>query len=655
MQRQWIKVSAYALVLTAAALLAAHLRASWNLRRMLDAYLTGIAERHWEARQVEVSSIVTPAQLRARQDYIRSRILEAIGGLPERTPLQARITGTLIRRGYRVEKLIYESLPGFRVTANLYIPSTGKPPFPAVLGTSGHSLLSKADADYQRAWIGLVRSGFVVLVYDPPGQGERSEYWDQAKGKSVVGIGAKEHAMAGLQCILTGTNIARYLVWDGIRGLDYLLSRPEVDPARVGVAGNSGGGAIAAYLAAVEPRFAAAALSCFITRWPELWMDPGPQDPEQVLHGFMANHLDFAGLLVAAAPHPLQVLAARGDYFPVEGTRRTLDEAGRMYAMLGAADRLNLTEADGEHRWSLPLRQASRRFFHQWLSSTHVDEQEDPINDAKDLHATTTGQLATSLGSETVASLNKTLAERIYADRAAVHGADLRELVIRRLRVSEHGEAKVRHPSTLGLNVFGAERLELETEPGIVVPVRLYLPKQTLRAPGIVYVDPAGSDEVGELVRGGNIVLAVDPRGWGQTYPSFIRRTYGAFYQSFLRAYLLDRPLVGMQVEDVIGAFRYLRRRKEVIPGLISIYGKGNGGVVALYAAVLEKDIAKATSVGAVPSYMSIVRSARHQDILDILVPGVLADFDLPDLVRAIAPRPVVLRGVCDSPGLRCD
>ena len=142
-----------------------------NLRGALDRHLTGIAEQLWTSRAREVARIKTPEQVAARQRYIRERILSSFGGFPEKTPLNAKITGTLERDGYRVEKLVYESLPGFFVTANVYVPAKATGPFPALLGVAGHSDTGKAAPFYQAPWISMARRGVLVLAYDPPGQG----------------------------------------------------------------------------------------------------------------------------------------------------------------------------------------------------------------------------------------------------------------------------------------------------------------------------------------------------------------------------------------------------------------------------------------------------------------------------------------------------
>ena len=247
---------------------------------MVDRYLTGIAYQLWEGRQLELKAITTPDQVAARQAEVRAKILAMLGPFPAKTPLHPRITGSLERKGYRVENVLFESRPDNYVTANLYLPTeSGEGPFPAILGSCGHSNNGKASTVYQRVFAGLAKLGFVVLVYDPPGQGERFLYFDPQLGESVLHPEwptTVEHTMAGIQCLLTGSNAANYFVWDGIRGIDYLLSRPEVDPDRIGATGNSGGGTLTAYIAAVDERVKVAVPSCYITRWDRVWTTIGP-------------------------------------------------------------------------------------------------------------------------------------------------------------------------------------------------------------------------------------------------------------------------------------------------------------------------------------------------------------------------------------------
>ncbi|MEK7404994.1 MAG: acetylxylan esterase, partial [Acidobacteriota bacterium] len=614
------------------------LRVTGGLGGMVERHLTAVARQHWEARAAKVAALRTPAEVTERQAYIRQRVIEALGGFPERTPLNARITGTLERDGYRVEKLIYESLPRYYVTANVYVPDGGRPPYPAVLGTAGHSASGKAFPLYQRVWISLARRGILVLAYDPPSQGERSEYFDVDLGRPRFGSTA-EHTMAGIQCLLTGTNIARYELWDGMRGLDYLLTRKDVDPKRIGVAGNSGGGTQTAYLQVVEPRLAAAAPSCYLTSWEKLWAGPGPQDAEQNFAGFLKDGLDFGDFLIAFAPKPVRMMTAIRDYFPIEGARATFAEARRVYEILGAGERIDLFEYDDPHGWSKPRREATYRWMERWLNQ-RIDEGAEPAFDTEppaNLNCTETGQLATSLKGETVQSLNRAVAERLHAGRAALKARDatrLRALVRASLGVEANRERKpaVFARGEIGRDGYRIEKITLETEPGITVPALVFVPAAGARPlAAILYVNSAGKaadaaagGDIEALALAGHIVVAPDLRGWGESGPARGAGGYSGMWQLAMRAVLVGRTMLGIQTADLLGAFDYVATREDVDPLRIAVLGKGNGGVVALAAAALEPRIRKVAVERAVLSYLEITRARLHENLAEIVVPGVL-------------------------------
>jgi cephalosporin-C deacetylase-like acetyl esterase len=561
----------------------------------LAEYLTRLARQCWESRSAEIARIRTPAEVRARQQYIRQRMTAEIGGFPEKTPLHARVTGTLDRDGYRVEKVIYESQPGFFVTANVYVPGTARPPYAAVLGVAGHTTGGKADATYQRAWIGMVKRGFLVLAFDPPGQGERV---------AAMG-GTTEHTMMGTQCLLTGTNFARYEVWDGIRGVDYLLERGDVDPKRIAVAGNSGGGTQSAYLAVFEPRLAVAAPSCYITSWEKLWAGQGPQDAEQDFSGFLRDGFDFPDFLISFAPRPIHMATAIRDFFPIDGARATYAETKHIYELMGVADRAGYFEYDDTHGWSKPRREATYRWLEHWLYDRPDSgpEPDYPVEPESALWCTTKG----TAGGESVQSLNAKYAETLVGKKRP-SAASIASL----LGVPARAAAS---PAKDGA---------LETEPGIVLKVAITgaggPPK-----PAVLVVGGEAAAEAGR------VVMSVEPRGW-QVAPK----------QSFpttMRALLVGRTLVGMQVFDVLRAFDALRSRPDVDPARIAVRGRAAGAVVALYAAAIEPRIAAVETAEMPPSYGEIVRARAHQMIHSLIVPGVLREFDLPDVTGLVGTR----------------
>src|SRR5215471_12980777 len=192
-----------------------------DIHGTLPAYLRAQANALLDERELKVSKISTLADLKARQQYVRERLRSYLGDLPERTPLNPRVIGTLDRGDYRIEKIIFESRPGFYVTANLYLPKTGSPPYPAILYPLGHERGAKAHQAWQRTLASLARRGFVGLAWDPVGQGERVQMYDEDWRDSKVQASTTEHTILGAQCLLTGAHIAQYTIWDGIRALDY--------------------------------------------------------------------------------------------------------------------------------------------------------------------------------------------------------------------------------------------------------------------------------------------------------------------------------------------------------------------------------------------------------------------------------------------------
>jgi cephalosporin-C deacetylase-like acetyl esterase len=312
-------------------------------REALYAYLDGIAAKDEAARREAIVKITTRAQAEARQQEVRLRILGLMGGGFERTPLNAKVTGSTQMEGFRLEKVVYESQPGFYVTALMYVPDgVTNVKLPAVVMAPGHGASGKAG-DYAMAAT-FARNGFVVLSYDPIGQGERLQYpdpnnatkmspGDPYPGVSLAQRPTGEHGEAGLQPTLIGDAVARYFAWDGMRAVDYLISRPEVDAEKIGAFGCSGGGAMTALLGAADKRVKAVATACYLTTMETLLPSIGAQDAEQSTPGFIASGFDFADWVELAAPRAYAMVGTVSDMFPWKGFLQTATEARRFYSL----------------------------------------------------------------------------------------------------------------------------------------------------------------------------------------------------------------------------------------------------------------------------------------------------------------------------------
>lgn len=364
-------------------------------------------DRAWEqdaARVADWAAVRNEADLAALKRRTRERLIAAIGGLPdERGPLNERVVGTIAGRGYRIEKVIFESVPGLHVTALLYVPDgPAGARRPAVLLACGHSPEGKAFRNYQEIAVRLVRRGYVVLCWDPVGQGERSQFWDAARGRSRYNLICGEHAVLGNLACLAGANLGRWEAWDGIRALDYLLTRGEVDPRRVAVTGTSGGGYQAATIGALDDRIAVVAPSCFITSLPmrmanRIFEDPD-SDPEQDPYGSVSGGVDHPGLLLLVHPRPLVVAAAVKDFVPIEGARRTFREIASIYRRFGPADRVALVEGYHPHRFSDENQDAVFAFLDR-VNGLPVRHGFDPFTPlpAEALRCTRSGQVRVDL------------------------------------------------------------------------------------------------------------------------------------------------------------------------------------------------------------------------------------------------------------------
>lgn len=652
-----------------------------QIHSMLPAYVNGRAATLRQERSAQIERITTKLGLEKRRAYIREKMVQALGGLPERTPLNARTVAVLDREDYKIEKVIFESQPRFYVTANLYLPKTGKPPYPGILFPLGHEEGAKAHSAWQQVLVSLAKKGFAALAWDSLGQGERVQLYDPDFDGSKVVHSTTEHTLMGIQCLLIGDNLARYTIWDGIRALDYLVSRPEVDAARIGCTGNSGGGTHTAYLSALDDRIKVAAPSCFLTSWRRLLETIGPQDAEQCLPPWLESGLDHPDFVHAFAPKPYLMLSAVRDFFSITGARETYAEAKRLYGVLGAPEQISMVEADDGHGYTKPRRLAAYRWFSRWLKGAEDTDPEPEVTIASEseLWCTQTGQVATELGGETVVTLNQKRVEKLRPKR--VEWSSRAELEAYRKEIQKEARrlsgmaatGKLTGGQAVPMSAFGVierpgyriEKLIYESEPGIKVPALLFIPKGPEgRKPAVVFVhgrgkaaDAGAGGDIEQLVQAGNVVLSVDVRGMGETRQSgdddFFR--YFGIYESAMTGLLTGNPLVGMRALDVQRGVDLLAGRSDIDPERVSVFAKEKGAVPTLYAALLDTRIKKLVLEGMLVSYQAAVRHKIHRGLFEDVIVGVLKSFDLPDLVAAMSPRPVWIVNGTDPLGHRID
>lgn len=231
---------------------------TWKTQYTVRTHLLQEVHKQYDLRRVDIGDALQSSEsMLAYREASRQRYHGLLGQFPAETPLNPQVTGIIRNEGYRVENVLFESLPKHHVAANLYVPE-GEGPFPAALIFCGHELTSKATESYQKTAILFAKNGFVALVVDPISQGEMVQFTDD-KGKRVLRGSTTEHTLLNQGANLVGTGVVTYELYDNVRSLDYLLSRSEVDPDRVGCLGNSGGGTQTAYFVGFDERIKVAA------------------------------------------------------------------------------------------------------------------------------------------------------------------------------------------------------------------------------------------------------------------------------------------------------------------------------------------------------------------------------------------------------------
>lgn len=597
-------------------------------------------------------ALQTPEAVRSRQAEIRRFMLDSIGGLPPSdTPLNARVTGTVAGNGFTIEKLIFEARPRHYVTANLYLPAQRPGRTGAVLFLSGHHNTAKQVAEYQIVCQTLAQAGLIVLAQDPIGQGERLSYYDPATKRALIRAGTGEHEHAGNQSRLLGDQIARYFLHDAMRGIDYLVTRPEVDPARIGVTGNSGGGTQTSLVMMADPRVAAAAPATFITSREAYQWTGQAQDAEQNWFGFTRAGFDHEDILLAMAPKPVLVLAVTSDFFPLEGTRRTVERARRIWALQDRRDHLGLFEDQSRHHYTPAMARAAAQFFtRHLLDRPAVPAGLQPaVMPEEKLHATQSGQVSGELpGAEFVHDANVARLAALEAARRALPAAEQKARATAWLK-----DAVFRDRERVELN---PRRLEERTAlDDLQVDVMFWYSHPRLANLGLLF-RPLGQTEplpvtlalwddgtqalsrhavwIREQCARGRAVFVVNLAGMGPLKPDPVNHRTEAPTATFRKLVddlsFIGDSLVALRTYETLRALDVLATVPGVTANRVHVYGHGRIGVHGRLAVLLDSRF----SGYEWPErfrYADVVRDRNYDttEFKSFLLPGVLRSFDV--------------------------
>jgi len=641
-------------------------------------HLTRQAEVYYHTRDKQIARLRTKSDWQKRQQFVKDKLKEIIGPFPKKEALNPEITGIIHKEGYRIEKVIYESVPGFYETGCLYIPDNLKGKAPAILNVFGHDQASFREEYYQVIITNLVKKGMIVFAIDPLGQGEHVQYYDPEIKFSAIGYSVIEHEYMGNVSFLSGVSSAKYFIWDGIRAIDYLLTRKEVDPERLGATGFSGGGTVSAYLGAFDERLKVVVPCSWPLTFQTQLETKGIQDAENTLIHGLTNGITFEDLIEVRSPKPtLMAFTTRDENMAFQGARDALWEAKKVYTAFGRENNLQLVEDDAKHALTPKIRLAIYAFFqkHFNIPGNPAEEKTD-LPTVKELTVTPTGQVATSKGGKMIFDLNKTESEKLIKNLEQSRKnmvSHLKKVKIEAKQISGYMIPSTdkdgpfingryqRSGYTVQLDAIAGESEEY------AIPILLFKPDDNLKHPAIIYLHSKGKvtgaepgGEIEKLVKKGYIVAAADVLGVGE-----IKNTATRGDAEGYTAVLIGRSMVGVQAGDIVRVVNYLKRQRNVDPRNIGAIAYNEMCLPLVHAAAFDTSINNIALIGSLISFQSIVMNKFHKIGItkrpnsDYWHPvevdfswgiaSVLTAYDLPDLIGSIVPRRVVLADLRDQ------
>ena len=599
-------------------------------------WMDRIAQEQLQAREAAVAAVRTVADAEQRKKVVRQKILNALGGLPSYDgPLNAKVTGQIQADGYVIEKVIYQSLPGYYVTANLYRPNRpGR--YPGVLLQAGHTQEGKAEPQ----WLGanLALKGFVSLAFDPAGQGEREQTYDPLLKAPAAGWSVNEHIHQGAQAALAGEGLAKYYIWDAKRSLDYLASRPEVDPARLGAAGCSGGGALTTFIGALDARLKAVIPACFPNSYRLLFAGSNPHS-EMTLPQHLSIGLDTADFVELSAPTPWLLQATEEDYFTPPGAKLVYEEARRWYRLYGAEDKIAYFVGPGGHGTPLVSREAMYQWLIRWLNNGQGDFHEQPVKiyPNHELLATRTGRVDDEPGSR---KLHELILESRNAKRMPGTSQEL-SAELQRLKIPTGRSApSVKVIQESAGDGFRTQQIRFESEPGIEIEASILIPANSGPKPAVLLVAGRLSDLVAEhMAKSGRVVLKLEPR---RSLKYDDRRPFVGDWLANTRADQIGFSLAALRAHDILRGVDLLSARPDVDPASIRAAAQGVKGVWLLLAAAADPRIRKVWLDRTPYTFEEALNQPLNTALSDAVIHGFSLRWDLPDLVKLMGDRPLL-------------
>ncbi len=593
---------------------------------------------------------------------LEKRFREVIGTFPDkRTPLNPKITSINTKNGIVAENLYFESLPNYYVTATFFYPEGTSSKLPTVLFCSGHSEDGYRYWKYQTVILNLVKKGFAVLAFDPIGQGERKSYLDESGNPTLKPT--IEHSYPGVQTFLAGRSPAYYFIYDGIRALDYLETRDEVDMNRLGITGWSGGATQTAYIAACDKRIYASVPALYLTTFEMLLKSNGPQDAEQNLIGEISKGIGLADFIEVRAPKPTLMVTTTRDMFSIQGARETYLEAKGMFKAYNVEDNLEMVEEDDVHSSTQKNREASYAFFQKHLNNPgDRGEMDLELFKEEELYATSSGYVYVDLGGEDLHSLSKKYAESQIAareDNKTNQTKDANIQLVKRIQrvigyiPSSPGYIRSIFSGRFQEEMFSMENYLIEIKKDQYIPLVFIVPKTPII--GTVFLlDEKGKKHaieedllVQNLISLGYRVILIDVGGVGEMrggYKGGDAIINDVPLNVWFGSILVGKSIVSTRISQIEKAIQFIRKEK---PEIGSIFGLATGALTSdlLHSAALSEFFESGLIlIDPLTSYKSLIEKKYYKTHYAMsLAAGGIGVYDLTDLMDLICPRKILI------------
>lgn len=582
------------------------------------------------------------------QKTVRERMCSVVGELPQRGDLQAKVVGIVKGDGFKVEKIVFQSIPGRYVTAHLYLPEQVEGRIPACVELCGHALRGKGDNSIIAERMAV--NGIAVMVVDPLGQGERLQLIDE-KGTPLTRGVTTEHTLINPAFNLLGSSLEAQIYFDNSRAIDYLQSRQDIDPESIGAYGFSGGGTETSYIFALDERVKAACVGLFFSSRLRTLEIQGPSDGCQQIPGEGREGIEIADMAIMAAPKPFIILDGKYDFVDHFGALQGYEELRKCYSLLGAPEKVAQYYAEDGHATPIDVQTKMVSWFKRWLAG-----DEGPLKEVPNENWKGSGMLCTTVGqvnlgfSDAKSTMDETLEtyKSLEGARKQFCSSDIesiRSKMLSLLGLPEKFNDEVEFVPTgrSHQREYEEYRFQINCTGQFPIPCVVWVPSNVREdSPVEIHLHEQGKawylqDYLKrDAIFNGNIIVAADFRGLGETEDPYIynfSKYWNKDYRTSATALHAGHPLLGQRVADMRTLLNFCSSSELLEGRSVMVVADGVYGPVVMHSAVLDPRIVEARLTRCLKTWRDYLENPLQRDMLANVVEGVLKYYDLPDLI----------------------